>query len=198
MGEVETLENTFLQHSPKWNHFTAIFCLEFAGKDYRGEEVMTNCPFGQRSLWMTLQLWVCDTTSQNSPLRWAKITHKSPSRALQKTLFFYVCFAEKNNPVSNWSHVISSCLFYYGITLNLKSTECQDFTVITNTTCRPLRLVCWQCSLHVTHQSHHIWGTCVITYSLINIMWQETKHTHPGRYTSHMMHKPTCWRIFYA
>lgn len=56
---------------------------------------MTNCPFGQRSLRMTLQLCVCDTTSQNSPLRWAKITHKSPSRALQKTLFFYVCFAEK-------------------------------------------------------------------------------------------------------
>lgn len=58
---------------------------------------MTNCPFGQRSLWMTLELCVCDTTSQNSPLRWAKITHKSPSRALQKA-HFYVSFAEKKQP----------------------------------------------------------------------------------------------------
>lgn len=97
VGEVETLENTFLQQAPKWNNFEAIFCLKFAEKDYRGEKVMTNCPFGQRSLRMTLQLCVCDTTSQNSPLRWAKITHKSPSRALQKTLFF-MCALQKKQP----------------------------------------------------------------------------------------------------
>lgn len=115
-----SLENTLLLQNEAI--LRLLFCLKFVGKDYRGQEEMTNCPVGQRSLWMTIQLclWY-DFPEFSTPVcqKWP-INHAS---ALQKTLF-NVRFAEITTPFL-LSQVVSG---YLNIEL-LLDTEYQDFTV---------------------------------------------------------------------